>query len=104
MILCTEQPELFEWIKTDNDHIHEITDKYLVKGGYEPGCTTYIGRVLIRGELSIGKALADNSPQHAGLHVTRNGRGFRFSSFEVLSFSPNPRDLIDVRYKAPKVQ
>lgn len=87
-ILCTEHPEQFEWIKTDNERIKDITDRYLVNGGYEPGCTTYIGRVRSEGEVLVGKALTDNNPLTAGLHVTKNGVGHRFISFEVLSFQP----------------
>ena len=87
-ILCTKHPEQFKWIPTNNDNIKRIND-YLVIGGFEPGCTTYIGKVRTGGEVTIGKALADNLPIYAGLHVTKNGRGERHTSFDVLSFTPS---------------
>ncbi|KAB0801123.1 hypothetical protein PPYR_05477 [Photinus pyralis] len=86
-ILCTEHPELFEWISTSNEAINSITGKYLVKGGYEPGCTTYIGRIRKDGEVLVGKALADNLPVHAGLYVTKNQATHHSTKFEVLSFN-----------------
>ncbi|KAF2892138.1 hypothetical protein ILUMI_14035, partial [Ignelater luminosus] len=95
-ILCTQRPEQFEWVKTNNDEIKLITDKQLIIGGFEPGCTTYIGRARQGGETAVGKALADNLPIFAGLHVTSNGRGIRHTSFEVLAFNPKLAS-IDVR-------
>ncbi|KAB0792197.1 hypothetical protein PPYR_14156 [Photinus pyralis] len=83
-ILCTEHPELFEWISTSNEAINSITGKYLVKGGYEPGCTTYIGRIRKDGEVLVGKALADNLPVHAGLYVTKNQATHHSTKFERL--------------------
>ncbi|KAB0792993.1 hypothetical protein PPYR_12613 [Photinus pyralis] len=88
-ILCTQHPEQFEWIKTDNDALPLLTNKNLLIGGYEPGSTTYIGRVRYNGEVSIGKALVHFFFIHSGLHITSNGSGKRFTEFEVLAFDPS---------------
>ncbi|KAK4873274.1 hypothetical protein RN001_015303 [Aquatica leii] len=88
-ILCTQHPDDFYWIPTDNDRIKSIANVTLVLGGYEPGCSTYIGRTRKYGEVLVGKALADNHPDNAGLHITQRGKKFRATSFEVLSFDSN---------------
>ncbi|KAK5640390.1 hypothetical protein RI129_011201 [Pyrocoelia pectoralis] len=86
-VLCTQQPERFEWLFTSNEDIKHVTNKYLVKGGYEPGCTTYIGRMRRAGEVLVGKALTDNLPVNAGLYVTKSGTTYHSTTFEVLAFN-----------------
>ncbi|KAK5640391.1 hypothetical protein RI129_011202 [Pyrocoelia pectoralis] len=106
-ILCTDEPDQFEWIKTNNSHIREITDRFLVQGGYHPSSSTYIGRIRTDGEVLIGKVLADNTASE-GLHVTQKGTARSFSSFEVLSYQakkvenkPEAKDTVpEVRYTA----
>ncbi|KAK5641553.1 hypothetical protein RI129_010100 [Pyrocoelia pectoralis] len=88
-ILCTQHPEQFEWIRTNNDELKLLTDKNLIIGGYEPGSTTYIGRVRYKGEVSIGKAIVHFFFIHSGLHITHDGSGIRHTKFEVLAFNPN---------------
>lgn len=95
-ILCTQRPEQFEWISTDTSKINSITDKHLIIGGYEPGCTTYIGRIRQEGEILVGKALADNLAMYQGLHVTQKGKTAKHTAFEVLAFNPKIQ-LLDVR-------
>ncbi|KAF5297401.1 hypothetical protein FQR65_LT01332 [Abscondita terminalis] len=87
-ILCTQHPEQFSWISTDNHRIKSITSAALVIGGFEPGCTTYIGRTRKGGEVLVGKALADNHPDHEGLHVTQNHVAYHSSEFDVLAYTP----------------
>mgnify|MGYP003344552715 CR=1 FL=1 len=98
-ILCTEHPEQFKWILTDNDNLKKLTDLYLVKGGFEPNWTTYIGRIRTGGEVLVGKTMADNDPNLAGLYVTKNGRGMRHTTFELLSFQllQSMLHVLDVR-------
>ncbi|KAF5297400.1 hypothetical protein FQR65_LT01331 [Abscondita terminalis] len=87
-ILCTQHPEQFSWIPTDNNRIKSITNTSLVLGGYEPGCTTYIGRTRRGGEVLVGKALADNHPGTAGLYVTKKNVAYHSFEFDVLSYRP----------------
>ncbi|KAF2879110.1 hypothetical protein ILUMI_27058 [Ignelater luminosus] len=88
-ILCTQHPEHFKWVRTNNEEIKLMTSGHLVIGGYEPGCTTYIGRVRHAGEILVGKALTDNLPQFAGLYVTKDEKAKKYTTFEVLTFDPN---------------
>ena len=97
-VLCTQQPENFKWIPTNNEDLKNLTDVFLVKGGFEPGCTTYIGRLRFEGEVLVGKALTGN-PLNQGCYVTKKGHGHRHSSFEVLSFALS-QSLLDVRFAA----
>lgn len=71
------------------EEIKLLTDKHLVLGGYEPGCTTYIGRARFEGEVSIGKALTDHYFFREGLYVTLNGKTKKYTTYEVLAFDPN---------------
>ena len=87
MILCTQHPEQFVWIPTNNEELKKLKKVYIVNGGFEVGTSTYIGRVRHGGEVVVGKALGDTS-LNEGCHITQNGKVRRFSSFEVLSFQP----------------
>ena len=103
MILCTQHPEQFKWIPTDNMRLKLLNDVYVVKGGFEPGVSTYIGRVHHCGEILVGKALADMS-FNEGCHFTHNGKAQRFSAFEVLTFQQTEErdetdDIIDCVFK-----
>ncbi|XP_031357677.1 uncharacterized protein LOC116181440 [Photinus pyralis] len=95
-ILCTEYPEQFEWIPTDANALKKITDKYLLKGGWEPNLTLYIGRAKYGNEVLVGKVLADSTID--GLYFTRNGKTLHTKTFDVLSFKSNQfKGILGVR-------
>ncbi|KAF2905839.1 hypothetical protein ILUMI_00345 [Ignelater luminosus] len=87
-ILCTQYPEHFEWIRTSNEEIKFLTEKHLVIGGYQPRWTTFIGRVRHGSETLVGKLLFTERPNDSGLHVTSNGNGIQYNSYEILVFNP----------------
>ncbi|KAB0792200.1 hypothetical protein PPYR_14159 [Photinus pyralis] len=82
-IFCTKDPAQFEWIPTSSQELNTITGKFLVKGGYQPNSSTYIGRTTSVGETVLGKVIADTSKD--ALHVTQKGKSHSFTTFEVLS-------------------
>lgn len=104
-IFCTPHPERFEWITVSYDSIGLLINKQLVIGGYQQQYDTYIGRVREGSEISVGKALRHQNPRRSGLFVTKNGRGARHTSFEILSYNPNVEPstsalpIMDIRFQ-----
>ncbi|KAF2895657.1 hypothetical protein ILUMI_10516 [Ignelater luminosus] len=87
-ILCSQYPEKFEWLPTKHDEVVRLTNKLLLKGGYEPDYSTYIGRVYSTGETSVGKVICRET-ECLGLYTTKDGKGTEHrAAFEVLSFNP----------------
>jgi len=85
-ILCTKHPERFEWVNTGNGHIQNITDKNLLKGGYEAQAKIYIGRKQLENELAIGKIISTKI--QSTLNTTKNGIGYQHVDFQVLAYNP----------------
>lgn len=96
-ILCSQYSEKFEWLPTKHDEVVRLTNKLLIKGGYEPDYSTYIGRVYSTGETSVGKLICRET-DCLGLYITKDGKGTEHrAAFEVLSFNPktNPKKDAD---------
>ncbi|KAF5292708.1 hypothetical protein FQR65_LT11176 [Abscondita terminalis] len=83
-IFCTQSPDLFEWYPTKASEIPMTTNKFFVKGGYEPGSFTIVGRVHTVGETSVGKVICLDI-ECLGLYIAKDGKGLLFEkSFELL--------------------
>ncbi|KAF2895668.1 hypothetical protein ILUMI_10527 [Ignelater luminosus] len=86
-ILCSQYPEKLEWLPTKHDVVR-LTNKLLIKGGYEPGRSIYIGRAYSTGETNVGKVVCRET-DCSGLYVARDGKRIKHrAAFEVLSFNP----------------
>lgn len=103
-ILCTEQQKKLEWVITDRQNLLQLpSDMQLIKGGFEPGYVTYLGRVLSDGETLVGKIVCNESLCY-GLFTTKDGRTTEHYSFRVLTYNSKVKNVnkcdlpIDVRY------
>ncbi|KAK4874551.1 hypothetical protein RN001_013911 [Aquatica leii] len=99
-ILCTEQPQKFEWVPTCYNEVLFI-QKILVPGGFED-YPTYIGRAQCDNEKRVGKIICKPT-ECFELFTTQNGYTKGHEKFEILTYNPsinstNKCDIeIDVR-------
>ncbi|KAF2897977.1 hypothetical protein ILUMI_08198 [Ignelater luminosus] len=90
-ILCTQHPEKFEWVKTKHDEILDMKDKHIFEGGYEKGVTTYIGRAISHGEMTVGKVICwvDRCIR---LTTIEDGVWYDHDEFEILTYNAGVYD------------
>lgn len=98
-ILCTEYPEMFEWVKTHYDKVLDLANVHLFEGGFEKGYLTYVGRQVSHGELTVGKVVCFDRDFDRGcykLTTIEDGKWYDHSEFEILTYNPD----VEVTVKA----
>ncbi|KAF5270471.1 hypothetical protein FQA39_LY08349 [Lamprigera yunnana] len=93
-ILCTPNPQRFQWVPTNSRNILRIKDRILIHGGYEPTVFTFLGRVNNDGVSEIGKIICLLDSCY-GLYFSNNGttRLIR-KGFEILTYNDSLKDLV----------
>lgn len=63
-----------------------MKDKHIFEGGYEEGVTTYIGRAISHGEMTVGKVICwiDRCIR---LTTIEDGKWYDHDEFEILTYN-----------------
>ncbi|KAK5641161.1 hypothetical protein RI129_009708 [Pyrocoelia pectoralis] len=93
-ILCTKNPENFEWAKTNGNDVRHFSRLRLIPGGYQYGDHLYIGRGIAGNMLSVGKiTIPSDSSRMATFKAAVDSDTFSPTEFEVLNYRMrNPDD------------
>lgn len=87
-IFCTKSPSKFEWIPTRNTEVlNLLPGKTLIKGGFEPSCTMYLGRLKTYDSLNVGKVMCCQQNSCYGIYTTNDGKGRLDDVFQILSYN-----------------
>ncbi|KAF2905679.1 hypothetical protein ILUMI_00500, partial [Ignelater luminosus] len=84
-ILCTQHMDKFEWVQTEHNKVVFLTNKILIKGGYQPEWLTYIGKKEVNGVTYLGKVICGPYDCY-GLYTTNDGRTSLDTSFQILTY------------------
>ncbi|KAF5299428.1 hypothetical protein FQA39_LY11574 [Lamprigera yunnana] len=102
-ILCSEQPQKFEWIFSCHDKVSALLrSKILLAGGVEE-YPTYIGRKFYDNEMTVGKIISTSNNNYE-LYTTNNGYTKRHNDFQILTYNPDINSTnvcdhkIDIRF------
>ncbi|KAB0798292.1 hypothetical protein PPYR_09285 [Photinus pyralis] len=90
-IFCVKDPSRFEWIPTNNTHLLRLrNNRLLVKGGYEAGYRTYLGRINFNGTPNVGKIICRVTDCY-GIYITNDGATQVIGeNYEVLAHNAAP--------------
>lgn len=89
-ILCTKNPNRFEWVPTRTGLLKELAKTtYIIRGGYQPNTLVYVGRVEVQpGVMLVGKVLLHDSDITVkgfyGMHPTIGYNSTHY--FDVLTY------------------
>ncbi|XP_050305819.1 uncharacterized protein LOC126742966 [Anthonomus grandis grandis] len=93
-ILCTDTPQMLEWITANKTHFHFLTmNKHVVRGGVQTDHWLSIGRVYYQNEIIIGKILSGRATiNDAFMQYVHSNDITTAYSYEVLVNKESDRD------------
>ncbi|KAF2879582.1 hypothetical protein ILUMI_26581 [Ignelater luminosus] len=99
-VLCSHQPEKLGWIPSNKTEVpHLSQNRILIRGGFEPSCVTYLGRLSpVNNVTNVGKVMCCKGNDSCyGLYTTSHGTGQLHEVFEILAYvEDKPNTIIRV--------
>ncbi|KAF5280047.1 hypothetical protein FQR65_LT03302 [Abscondita terminalis] len=94
-ILCTKNPDNFEWIQANTGTVKSMRRMRLIPCGVAPGQEIYIGRGMSDNMMSVGKVVIPDGSRNAYFKTVVNGKSYSPNDFEVLGYRLSNVDILD---------
>jgi len=93
-IFCTDNRQNFHWIPVHNYELLNMLEKTtLVGGGYEANFLTFIGRILVKDKMEVGKIICRET-DCMSLYINNDGKSEEYSKFEVLTYKTHTENVV----------